>query len=117
MNHSQLTAGMNQRLAGNSEYMLKNSMKQLSSTVQMGGIQQMTQSSKTIPKKDHIRESNQNLNTTQGIKSSNHLAQLGEAKMKTSHLTNIGKIANPHNAKDGHEGRYKKTNHEQMGHF
>jgi hypothetical protein len=49
---------MNQRINGNNDYVLKNSMNKLQNTHQMGGISQLTQSSKIIPKKDNMRESN-----------------------------------------------------------
>lgn len=60
-------------MGGNNDYMVKNSLNKLQNTHQIGGIQSLTQSNKTIPKKDNMRESNQNFNTTQGVKSVNHL--------------------------------------------
>ena len=70
------------------EFLMKNGMSQ-----QLGGMQSMAASNKTIPKKDPLRESNQNFNTTQGIRSGNHLLAFNnqqDIKMKTSNLTNIG---------------------------
>lgn len=66
----------------------------------------MTQSNKTIPKKE--KDLALNFNTTQGVKPTNYLTQqANDIKMKTSNLTNIGHISK--NAEEGHDGRYKKT--------
>ena len=78
----------------------------------------MASSNKTIPKKDPLRESNQNFNTTQGIRSGTHLLAFQnqqDIKMKTSNLTNIGQYSKPthahhqmNNNMHSNEGRYKK---------
>jgi len=39
----------------------------------IGGMSGLTKSSKTIPKKENLREQNQNFNSTQGVKSSKYL--------------------------------------------
>jgi hypothetical protein len=104
---------MNQRASGmnlatlNADYLVKSNNIGKLHTQQMGGISSLAQSSKLIPKKD-LRESNQNFNTTQGIKSATSLVSfIGNKFDKTVNLANIGSLSKPP-TNMGTEGRYKK---------